>query len=233
MVDLSSEMETLLEALGPPRPRAAKLVQFVAAKAGEGTSTVAREFARAAAERSTKGVWLIELDLLRGEQHAVMADDPDEYGDLGEPAQASPDGSMFFTVEPPVRGVDGRPWSHATYLAAYAVGGQRFWVTRFRREALRAGQSVQIVSKGEYWKAIRGFADYVVVDAPSAERSRAAMAVSRFMDANVLVVAADNADKTAPARLRDDIEAAGGSCAGLVFNKAPSEPPAFVRKLVP
>ena len=208
-------METLLEALGPPRPRAAKLVQFVAAKAGEGTSTVAREFARAAAERSTKGVWLIELDLLRGEQHAVMADDPDEYGDLGEPAQASPDGSMFFTVEPPVRGVDGRPWSHATYLAAYAVGGQRFWVTRFRREALR------------------GFADYVVVDAPSAERSRAAMAVSRFMDANVLVVAADNADKTAPARLRDDIEAAGGSCAGLVFNKAPSEPPAFVRKLVP
>ena len=233
MVDLSSEMETLLEALGPPRGRAAKLVQFVAAKAGEGTSTVAREFARAAVERSEKGVWLIELDLMRGEQHGVIAGDPREYGDLGEPTKASPDGSMFFTVQPPVRGVDGRPWSHTTYLAAYAVGGQRLWVTRFRREALRAGQSVQIIPKGDYWAALKPHADYVVVDAPSAERSRAGLAVSRFMDANVLVVAADSADKTAPARLRDDIEAAGGRCAGLVFNKAPSEPPAFVRKLVP
>jgi Mrp family chromosome partitioning ATPase len=92
---------------------------------------------------------------------------------------------------------------------------------------------VQILSKGDYWNALRGFADYVVVDAPSLERSRAALAVARHMDASVLVVAAGSADRTAPARAREAIEEAGGRCAGVVFNKAPEEPPAFVRRLVP
>jgi len=233
MVDLSSEMETLIEALGPPLARAAKVVQFVCAKPGEGTSTIAREFALAAAERSKKGVWLIELDLLSGAQHAHLAADPEEYGVLGEPTHASPDGSMFFSVEPPIKGLDGKPWPSARYLSAYSVGGRRMWVTRFRREALRTGQSVQILANGGYWDSLRAYSDYVVVDAPCAERSRAALATARFMDANVLVVAADNADKTAPGRLRTLIEGAGGPCAGLVFNRAPAEPPAFVRRLVP
>jgi Mrp family chromosome partitioning ATPase len=233
MVDLNSEMETLRQALGPPSARAAKLVQFVAAKGGEGTSTIAREFAFAVAAHSQRGVWLVELDVMAGEQHAVLASDPGEYGALSEAVKASPDNSMFFSVDPPVKGVDGKPWPSARYLDAYPIGGRRFWVTRFRREALRAGQSVQILSKGDYWDALRGFADYVVVDAPALERSRAAAAVARHMDATVLVVAAGSADRTAPSRAREAIEDAGGRCAGVVFNKAPEEPPAFVRRLVP
>jgi Mrp family chromosome partitioning ATPase len=223
----------LLQALGPAPARAAKVVQFVAAKRGEGTSTIAREFAFAASAHSQRGVWLVELDVLSGEQHAVLESDPNEFGALGEVVKASPDGSMFFSVEPPVKGVDGAPWPNARYLDAYPIGGRRFWVTRFRREALRTGQSVQILSKGDYWNALRGYADYVVVDAPSLDRSRAALAVARHMDANVLVVAAGSADRTAPARAREAVEEAGGRCSGVVFNKAPEEPPAFVRRLVP
>ena len=234
MVDLSSEMEALLQALGPPGGRGGKVVQFVSAKAGEGASTVAREFAHAAAAAGgKKGVWLVELDLLRGGQYAAIADDPERYGFLSEATHASPNGSMFFKVEPPMRGVDGRPWANARYMAAHAVGGQRFWVTRFRREALRKGQAVQILSKPEYWDALRGFSDYVIVDAPSAELSRAALATARHMDTNVLVVAADNTDAAAPVHLRDAVERAGGRCAGVVFNRAPAEPPAFLRALLP
>jgi Mrp family chromosome partitioning ATPase len=233
MVDLYTEMETLLRSLGRPSPRAGKVVQIVAAKPGEGTSTIARELAFAASAHSQRGVWLVELDVLSGEQHAVLGSDPNEYGVLGEATKASPDGSMFFAVDPPIKGVDGKPWPNARYLSAYPIGGRRFWVTRFRREALRAGQSVQILSKGDYWNTLRGFADYVIVDAPALDRSRAALAVARHMDSSVLVVAAGSADRTAPARAREAIEAAGGHCAGVVFNKAPEEPPAFVRRLLP
>src|SRR4051794_33392720 len=104
MVDLSSEMEALLQALGPPGGRGAKVVQFVSAKAGEGASTVAREFAHAAAVGAKKGVWLVELDLLRGGQYAAIADDPERYGFLSEATHASPNGSMFFKIEPAMRG---------------------------------------------------------------------------------------------------------------------------------
>ena len=56
----------------------------------------------------------------------------------GRPAAATPDGSMFFTVQPPLRAPDGRPWPDARYISAHAVGGPGLWVTRFRREAMRA-----------------------------------------------------------------------------------------------
>ena len=92
---------------------------------------------------------------------------------------------------------------------------------------------MQILSKPEYWDALRGFSDYVVVDAPSAERSRAALATARFMDTNVLVVASDNADAAAPAGGLERVAQMAGRCAGIVFNRAPAEPPAFLRALLP
>ena len=52
MVDLNTEMADLWASLGTPAPGRARAVQFVAARRGEGTSTVAREFARFAARRA-------------------------------------------------------------------------------------------------------------------------------------------------------------------------------------
>jgi Flp pilus assembly CpaE family ATPase len=49
MVDLTAEMEGLRASLGPARAERARVVQFVAAVGGEGTSTVAREYARVTA----------------------------------------------------------------------------------------------------------------------------------------------------------------------------------------
>ncbi len=233
MVDLASEMAELLHALGPSPGAEGRVVQFVAASAGEGVSTVAREFARLASERSRRGVWLVELDVMSGEQYAAIAADPERYGFIGTASHASPDGTAFFSVEPPARRPDGLAFQNAPYLLAYAVGGRRFWVTRFRREALRIGQSVQITADPAYWNALRKFADYVVIDAPAASRSRAALAVAPFADANVLVVSADGRDTGAPAALKNAIEQAGGEFAGMVFNRAPAEPPSAIRAMLP
>lgn len=232
MVDLTSEMAQLWASLRPARKGQARAIQFVAARGGEGTSTVAREFARYAVSHLRRAVWLVDLDLIDSPQNDAIAEQSGRYGPLGRQTAASPDGSTFFTVQPPLRGVDGAT-GDARYLIAYPVGSPRLWVTRFRRELLRPGQSVHILRKPDYWKALRRHADLIVVDAPAADRSTAAVSVAPFMDFSVLVLAADQGDAAAPAALKQAIIAAGGRCAGLVFNRAEAKPPSFLKKILP
>jgi len=233
MVDLTAEMAQLLESLGPARPGQARVIQLVAATSGEGTSTVARELVRFAAGRARRPVWLIDLDLINSPQYAAVSADPARYGALGRATAASPDGSAFFTIQPPAFGPDGRPWRDARYLVAHPVGGPNFWVTRFRREALIGDQTAHVMPTGDYWNALRRHAELVVIDAPAADRSRVAMTTAPFVDFTILVVAADGADAAGPAALRDAIHAAGGQCAGLVFNRASVETPSFLKAFLP
>jgi hypothetical protein len=179
-----------------------------------------------------KAVWLVDLDLLSAPQHKAISEDVGRYGVMGRQSAASPDGSAFFTVQPPTRGPDGRSWPDARYLVAHAVGGSHLWVTRFRREILQPDQRVSVLPTGDYWRALRRHAELVVIDAPPVERSGAAIAVAPFADSTVLVVAADQGDTAAPAGLRDAIAAAGGHCAGLVFNRAQASPPGFLKAIL-
>jgi hypothetical protein len=132
-----------------------------------------------------------------------------------------------------MRGPDGRTAGDARFLVAYPVGGPRLWVTRFRRELMHERQSVHVLRKPDYWIALKRHADLIIVDAPAADRSSAAVTVAPFMDSTVLVVAADQGDAAAPLALKRAILAAGGRCAGLVFNRAELEPPGFLSKILP
>jgi hypothetical protein len=230
MVDLSPEMAELWKALGATGGRRPRVIQFAAALGGQGASTVAREFAFHAATMASRRVWLVDLDLSRGVQFDAITAAPARYGPLGPPAIASPDGSVFFTVQPPLRRPDGRPWPDARYLAAHAVGGATLWVTRFRHEALRARQEARVIAAADYWNALRRHADLIVVDAPAADRSDASVTVARAMDDTVLVVAADEPDVAAPGRLRDALTAAGARCAGLFLNRAALDAPRLMRR---
>ena len=233
MVDLSEEMAGLCGRLGSAPGGPGRVLQFVSAEAGEGVSTVAREFARFVSRDARRGVWLVELDVFRGEHHAVMAADPERYGRLGSATRASPNETSFFTVDPKLTGVDGRPWPDARYLDAYPVGDRRWWITRFRREALKPGQDVRILATPGYWNTLRAHSDWVVIDAPALARSQASVALAPLVDANVLVISGAGRDIGAAQRLKAALTGAGGRCAGLVFNKAPSPPPAALARLVP
>ncbi len=229
-VDLSAELAGLVDRLAEPGPDGGRAIQFVSARSGEGTSTVARAFARAAAGRGDRGVWLVELDVMAGTKFQAFSEGA--YGPLGEPGRARPDDSAFFQVVPPVH--DGAPTVEAaSWLEAWPLAREKFWVTRFKAERLRPGQSVRLTGSGDYWRALRPYADLIVVDAPAAERSRAAAAVAPHMDSTVLVVAADNYDPSGPALLRDGLKAVGGRCAGAILNRAPRPAPRFLRALAP
>jgi Mrp family chromosome partitioning ATPase len=233
MVDLSAEAADLWASLGPPAPGRARAIQVVSARRGEGASTVARELALFAARRAGRTVWLVDLDLFSSPQHGAIAADPQRYGQLGAPVAATPDGGVFFTVQPPTPLPDSTLAPDSRFLVAHQVGGQKFWITRFRAESLRGRQQVHILPSADYWAALKRYADLIVVDSPSADRSQAALTVAPYMDQTVMVVAADQPDVSAPARLRDALTAAGGRPAGVFFNRSQVEPPGFLRKILP
>jgi Mrp family chromosome partitioning ATPase len=230
MVDLTSEMAELWTALGAPSAGPTRAIQFVAAATGEGASTIAREFAFFASNRARRGVWLVDLDLAGGAQHRAIAADPGRYGQLGNQSAASPDGSAFFTVQPPTRGKDGAMWPDARFLVAHPVGGAKLWVTRFRQEALQPTQSALVLAGEDYWRALRRHAELIVVDSPAVEEGSAALVVAPRMDATVIVVAADAPDAGGAAALKEAIQSAGGRVAGIVLNKHRDERPAFLKR---
>jgi Mrp family chromosome partitioning ATPase len=226
-IDLSSEMERLAASLGSlahaQAPGYGRVLQFVAARSGEGTSTVAREFAWLAAARLRKRVWLVDAGLMGPGQINAIAAHPGRYGSLGGAAGASPDGSCFFGVRPQAADPSGRPIPPARYLVAHPVSGPNLWVTRFRREQLAPGQSAYIVPGSAYWDVMRKHAELVIIDAPAADRSQAATLLAPHADATVLVVAADAGDSRAPAMLSSAIAGVGGRVAGLFYNRAEIE----------
>jgi Mrp family chromosome partitioning ATPase len=229
MVDLSAEMADLWTSLGAPARGRARVVEFIAAREGEGTSSVAREFALYAAREQGRRTWLVDLDLMGQCQAEVIAGDPERFGALGAPANATPDGSMFVQVQPPLKRPDGRAWPDARYVTAFPVGEPGFWVTRFRREALRGRQTVHVLPDPAYWNALRRHADLIVIDAPATDRSHAGLTIASSADDVVLVLSADDADPRASIALRDGIAEVGGHCAGLFVNRVKLGAPKVVK----
>jgi MinD-like ATPase involved in chromosome partitioning or flagellar assembly len=116
-------------------------------------------------------------------------------------------------------------------FARPALGG-RMWVTALRTEILGREQTLSIDPAPEYWAALRKHASEIVIDAPAADRSDAAVKLARVVDLTVLVVAAEAAEPEAALVLREALEAAGGRVAGLVFNRAVAAPPRLLRRFV-
>lgn len=231
MVDLTSEMAALWAALGPAPGHRGRVIQIAAATSGEGVSTVAREYARLAAVRARRPVWLIDADLAQQGQMEAVAAEPDRFGALGKAAIATPDGSIFFAVTPRIMDRAGKPVHPARLMTARPCLGGRLWVTRFAAEHLRSGQRAEAVGDARYWDALRQHADTVVIDAPAADRNDIAITLAPFVDSTVLVVAAGGGAASEPLMLRDEIEAVGGKIAGVVVNRSTYNPPAFLRRL--
>ena len=231
MVDLTTEMAALWAALGPAPGHRGRVVQIAAANSGEGVSTVAREYARLAAVRARRPVWLVDGDLAQQGQLETVAGAPDRFGALGRAAMATPDGSIFFAVTPRIMDRAGKPVHPARLMTARPCLGGRLWVTRFAAEHLRSGQRAETLADPRYWDALRRHADTVVIDSPAADRNSMAITLAPFVDATVLVVAAESTSAADPLILRDEIEAAGGKIAGVVVNRSTYRPPAFLRRL--
>ena len=218
MRDLRSDLGDLYRALAQtPGVEGGRSVMFMAARSGEGVSSVAASFALLAAQHARRAVWLVDVDLKRNHQFNTFAVGPfaQAFGGVGPPYSAALKTQPFFTVEPE----DAEANAGLGLFTAHRVGDSRLMVTQFDKSRLRTNQAIRIRTQPAYWQAVRAATDWAVVDAPALELAGAGLAIASQMDRVVIVV---RADETTPAdvdAVRREIEAHGGNVAGVVLNR--------------
>lgn len=217
MRDLREDLEPIWRMANRlPAPEAgAKVIMFVSALSGEGTTSMAASFAAIAARRTEKPAWLVDLDLKRN--RAFSGFEKRFARDIGKPGRAF-DASLrqppIYTVAPSA--ADSK---QDKLLTAHEIEGLSLLVTRFRRERLQAGQQAILRSSPGWWAALRGISGCVIVDAPALDRSAAALTMAEEADGIVLVVEADRTNAVDVAGAMRDLEHKGGNVLGAVMNR--------------
>tara|TARA_B100000678_G_scaffold291608_1_gene309701 strand:+ start:2106 stop:2810 length:705 start_codon:yes stop_codon:yes gene_type:complete len=225
MMDIRSDMAGAVRALERVSSGAGgRSVMLIGSNGGEGVSSAAASLAVLLSGRSSRGTWLIDLNLLGNGQYKAF--ERRMFSRMGMPGRAM-DASLktkqFYQVVPQLRSVDGRAQAPQKLLAVHKIENTNLFVTKFRGEYLNSGQKVQIRSGGDYWHALRRIADWTVVDAPSVNASSAGLAVCRYMDGVILVVEADQTEAAHVNSLREEIAAHGGQVIGVVVNQVRSD----------
>lgn len=218
MRDLRADLKDLHRALSQTTSTdGGRTVMFIAARSGEGTSSVATSFSLLVAEQARKPVWLVDLDLKRNHLFNSFAVGPfaEAFGGVGPPYSAALKTQPFFSVEPePLEPAQG-----LGLFTAHRVGETRLMVTQFDAARLSVGQGIRIKTQPAYWQAVRAATDWAVVDAPALELASAGLAITSQMDKTVIVVNADDTSPNEVETVRREIEAHGGHVAGVVLNR--------------
>lgn len=196
---------------------------FIAAREGEGTSSVAASFALLAARKAQKSAWLLDLDLRHNAAFAAFEEGfARGVGRPGRAYDASLRTDPIYTVSSPVKGKNGTDAANKL-LSVHEIDRTRLLVSRFRNELLGHGQRVRLKSQPEWWSRVRQAAEWVVIDAPALTRSSAGLSLAAQADGVFIVVRADSTGPQDVAALRDEITAHGGRVAGLVLNRMGSD----------
>jgi Mrp family chromosome partitioning ATPase len=199
----------------PAKAQTGRVILFLAAHAGEGTSSVAVSFAQIAAAHAARTAWLVDLDIRKNPLYTAFS--RGIVRDAGRPLHAL-DASLGTEQVYALPGHENDK-AFEKLFNAHQLEGQRLLVTRFRNDRLAPGQRVQLRTAPAWWAALRRAADWIVVDAPAADQSRAGLAFVSQADGVVLVVKADETPAGDVERLCRDVEAHGGRVIGAVMNR--------------
>ena len=217
MRDLREDLENIWRMANrlPSPDVGAKVIMFVSALSGEGTTSMAASFASIAARRSEKPAWLVDLDLKRNS--AFSGFERRFARDIGKPGRAF-DASLrqtpIYSISP--RAADTK---QDKLLTAHEIEGLPLLVTRFRRERLQQGQQVVLRNSPDWWAALRTISGCIIVDAPALDRSAAALTMAEEADGIVLVVEADRTNAVDVAGALRDLESKRGLVLGAVMNR--------------
>ncbi|MDP3740064.1 MAG: sugar kinase [Hyphomonadaceae bacterium] len=218
MKDLRADLLELHRQLSQtPATDGGRSVMFMAARSGEGVSSVAASFALMAAEHARKPVWLVDLDLKRNHLFNTFAVGPfaNAFGGVGPPYSASLKTQPFFTIEPD----DPETTEGLGLFTAHRVGQTRLMVTQFDASRVKKNHAIRIRTQPAYWQTVRAATDWAVVDAPALELAGAGLAIASQMDRCVIVVRADETTPGDVDAVRREIESHGGRVAGVVMNR--------------
>ncbi len=195
-------------------------VLFVSANRGDGTSTIARDFALVAASRAHDRVLLMDLAMpLNGQLRRAT-----ERGQISGLAEI-PSIELGLPVERP-EGPGDDADGVATWLRFHRVRNSSLFVSERHEAAKPPGEEPP--GMAEFWERMRREFELVVIDCPSISESFDPVMLASQMDAVVLVVAAESTRAPVAQNLRDRIAEVGGPVVGVVLNRRRFHIPEFL-----
>ena len=185
-----------------------KVIQFIAAREGEGTSTIVREFARTSATILGKSVFLFDAELPNAPPAPAATGGGNDDG-----------GQDPYNQEVSKTDVSNvAPASTAVCLIPQDFNNIRKYF-----------YSPQIDS---FWESLRQQFDLILIDSPPFETSPDGIAISRRVDGVILVLEAEKTRWPVAEHLKEQILLSGGNILGVVFNKRRYHIPEFVYKRI-
>lgn len=188
MLSLYKILETLL-----PHGKS-KIVQFIGAKQGEGTSTIVREFAR------------VSADLIG---HSVLLLDADRH----QPSQ-----ELFFDIPGSFGWFDALSSKGNTEEAFYRIGRSRLFVSPCSNTSVSTPEIFNS-SFDNMCQNLRAGFDIVVIDSAPLAVSPDGLAMASRVDGVILVVEAEKTKWQAVKKAKDSISRVGGNILGVILNK--------------
>ncbi len=194
-------------------------VQFVAANSGDGTSSIARDFALVAAMRAHDRVLLLDLGLPLNEQLSHLT----QRGLVEGPATIDPV-ELGLPVEGRAGASDAGATAH-TWLKFHRVRASSLYVSE-RQQA--AGGTEDPPGMAQFWERMRSEFELVVVDSPALSESFDPVMIANQMDAVIPIINAEATRAPVARNLRDRLMEVGGPVIGCVLNRRRYHIPEFL-----
>ncbi|MFT8775661.1 MAG: hypothetical protein ABF893_03255 [Gluconacetobacter liquefaciens] len=201
----ANEIKRLLYMV-PRKKNNATILQFIATQAGIGTSSIAREFATVAGGEMGIPTLLISLD-----ESSIATDD-----DLARKYHLSPSALLPPGAElPSTDWVRLRMVRDSTLTFAAAIADQQKhpadWI--------------------ELLQAWRPYFELILIDAPPLRKSYLGVALSSHVDASIIIIGAEETNKSDAKDLIHRIQESRGNIIGAILNKRRSHIPDILYNL--
>jgi Mrp family chromosome partitioning ATPase len=207
------------------------VIEFISSHRGEGTSTVAREFAQICAMHSDKPVLLLDLDLRRDKQFTHFAERHGRDKELRRPGgavQFGVDLGHLVRLDKEVIGLG--PAEHV--ITAHRVGDSSLYVSRVHPHVRQRKAVPHMTKVPALWDQLRRVTAVTVVDSPPFTDSFDGLSVSGLVDLVIIVIEAESTRTPVVAELCDRLTSQNATIAGAIFNKRRFYIPRFIYRWI-
>jgi len=202
-MDSRQSMEALYQSLENALPGIArKVVLFSASRAGEGTTTIVREFAVALSHVFKASVLVVDANPNRSAAHA--------FGDV-----------EVFPLSELLRSLQASDAKRAKQAG--------ITVAIFEPEVTN-GRAKQLEASAGIGDALREHFDYVLFDAPALGSSATAVSLAHYVDGVVIVIDSERTRWPVVENTRKTYESTGAKVLGVVLNKRAFHVPQWLYK---
>ena len=204
-----SELQALAQNIAAHLPNPAhNVVQFIGSQAGEGTSTLIREFAWMVAENSSKPVLLVEADF-HGPSHAQA------FG-----LEAKPPLDFALKEGKALDGVISETKQSNLFLATLS--------SQFFRSLTERSFS----HSSDIWKSARSQFSLILIDSSPVSVSADSLAICETVNGVILVVAAEKTRSAVAKNVKTQILNREGNLLGIVYTKRKFHIPKSIHKFL-